>query len=80
MKRHRTAFPADVNFSGWWATGPRGTTSGQLTKLRVDPSGRVQYRLLFDNGQVGTRVWTIDDLAAVGATIRRERNEKPSTD
>jgi len=86
MKRHRTRFPGNVNFSGWWAKAfksSRGTIA-RLQKEGFDLREHVVYSLKFDNGQTGNGRYTSEDLLEKEIIIRLNRedfndDEKPQT-
>jgi hypothetical protein len=74
MKKHRTTFPGEIDFSGWWVKSSHGIIA-QLTKLNRDLHGHCVYSLLFSNGQTGNGTHTMATLIGSGVTIRKDKKE-----
>ncbi len=71
--RHRTVFPGEVNFSGWWVVGQKHKITGQLDKCGIDLWMHVLYNICFTDGQRGNGEWTTEELIESGAKISREK-------
>lgn len=77
IKRYRTTFPNNVNFSGWWVLSKKGCVA-QLEKSGRNLHEHILYVLKFANGQTGNSSSTIVQLRESGVThICREKEDLP---
>lgn len=75
-KRHRTTFPNNGNFDGYWVKSKIHNAIAQLIlqgrNIRADHT----YSLLFASGQLGDGLWTTEELIEKGATITHDKPEE----
>jgi len=76
MMRHRTTFPANCNFHGWWVKSTKGRVA-QLIRDGRDTHDAILYHLRFNSEHVGdgNGVWTTEKLVESGCVIRLTREQ-----
>jgi len=74
--RHRTIFPPNVDFAGWWIKSPNGLIA-QLIRDSRDRHDAILYHLRYNDEQVGdgNGRWTAEKLTETRCVVRRTREE-----
>ena len=74
-KRHRTIFPGNIDFSGWWLKSKTGTVAQLILDGRNLHEHNI-YSLCYSNGQTGSGVFTMEQLLEAKVTaIRRSKED-----